>query len=1020
MFNKKPQTSLQELMDKINKQSEKFGANIEQEDAAGGGAEEIGLEQAVNTPEEHEKFEEELILDEKRNSYASAHQKLKSVNLPYLKKDKNLDSEEIIKPSREQYVKVGDSERIREFNAIAESEEENSDEKLTEETKEAVYRRKSFIKELEDKGIKNNRAEALYDLELTKAEYDDAKENLAHKLSAENFYKLKDELEKQCGKSYENWGEEEMNQLNKEAGQYEKIELYKKLVVKEYDALNKAKIEDWPSKEKGRLRKLTEWYLKQNKWARVAASSVILGTLGAATGGASAIFGAIGGRALRGVGSITAGQTVGAGFEKIKTKVLNKKYNKKVENLQLGFSLGNIKEQSKQYEELMKKKMNAETKAKYLKAVVMLGAGGLTAMSIGHLEQAYAGGGGGLINKETAGGSAKTQMSDEEFLKQYPGSRYELEGHFKNDIKLDGHEVDSTEENIKMEMSKEELHTIIPGSKYDPKIELAENEWNKTEDFVSAKKSIADILSVDKDKISLTINNTIKVEGLDGEFEVMEDKNILWKGVDKYTILNTKTGRPEEIFPAEKYPMGTAPVLAEAAGATENISPHSNAVAEIKIEGKINTLSEAVEKALKQEGISNDTKDSFIKHWLDDKAEISVENRDELLNKAIRKFSVANTEMGDGNDIQNLVYEGNNVRLNSDGSFEVIKGEGISEAKMVSEDQLRTNAEAIKTPEYIDAHNDAPVNEELKIQEEVPAENVVEIKVPEEIKITIDENHKWLNNYDSDHDGVLSKDEIKYAAERLDFEIKNAKDVLHSMTIGQVNVPEDSLKENYGTYLNEIKTFEAQRASLAEPLAKIHSGEIMEVRAKDLFKIDGMTPEQMDCYKNVIQQNAERLHDLTNSSSRQINLIKLLDNNKDHGALAGFLKGYYKENLYENIYAHTDGKGNLIINFKPIKESGTYDLFITEKGKIYVDGPARITSPFNNWPSRGNVDLNNNNLRDAMKFINNAGAVNKMPPVALIVEGDSDNITGGDIAVEEVQIRSDKISAEEIGVEVKK
>lgn len=136
--------------------------------------------------------------------------------------------------------------------------------------------------------------------------------------------------------------------------------------------------------------------------------------------------------------------------------------------------------------------------------------------------------------------------------------------------------------------------------------------------------------------------------------------------------------------------MSKAVSSAEAA----TIKPATPEAPAVKIEGKIDTLSEAVEKALNQEGVSDETKNNFINRWLGDKIEISADNRGELLNKAIRKLSIGNVDMDDNiENVKNLVYEGNKVQLKADGNFEVFN-EGHGEARKVAESELRRNAEA--------------------------------------------------------------------------------------------------------------------------------------------------------------------------------------------------------------------------------------------------------------------------------------------------------------------------------------
>lgn len=110
---------------------------------------------------------------------------------------------------------------------------------------------------------------------------------------------------------------------------------------------------------------------------------------------------------------------------------------------------------------------------------------------------------------------------------------------------------------------------------------------------------------------------------------------------------------------------------------------------DIQIKGKTDTFSEAIYEAAKQ--ADSKTQDNFIHKVLGDNEVIDDANRGKFLSQAVRELSAANIKTGDELDVQNLVYEGNVVRLKSDGSWEVLKGEGIKEAKAVSELQLREN-----------------------------------------------------------------------------------------------------------------------------------------------------------------------------------------------------------------------------------------------------------------------------------------------------------------------------------------
>lgn len=130
--------------------------------------------------------------------------------------------------------------------------------------------------------------------------------------------------------------------------------------------------------------------------------------------------------------------------------------------------------------------------------------------------------------------------------------------------------------------------------------------------------------------------------------------------------------------------------------AVDSVSPAKEVANDIKISigGKIDTYSEAAQEAVRIAPIQ--TQDNFIHNYLDKDEVITDENRKALLAKTVRKLSVSNMDANKDNDVANLVYEGNVVRLDADGKIEVLKGEGIKEASAVSEKELSKNELKLK------------------------------------------------------------------------------------------------------------------------------------------------------------------------------------------------------------------------------------------------------------------------------------------------------------------------------------
>ncbi|MFH1866690.1 MAG: hypothetical protein ABIJ81_01245 [Patescibacteria group bacterium] len=125
---------------------------------------------------------------------------------------------------------------------------------------------------------------------------------------------------------------------------------------------------------------------------------------------------------------------------------------------------------------------------------------------------------------------------------------------------------------------------------------------------------------------------------------------------------------------------------------------------EVEIKGKINTFTEALDKAVHQAPLS--TQDNFINKVFGTSLEITDANRDEILTKAVNKLSVDNLQGVGKMDVENLVYEGNKLNLQADGSWDMVKGSSTYEPKIVTEQFLRDEAAKIKS-----ASIESPVHE---------------------------------------------------------------------------------------------------------------------------------------------------------------------------------------------------------------------------------------------------------------------------------------------------------------------
>ena len=96
---------------------------------------------------------------------------------------------------------------------------------------------------------------------------------------------------------------------------FKRRELFEKLIVEEQEKLKALSVENLPAKEKGVLMKGLDWYLKQNKYTKLAISATVFG-LASASGLGVGAAAAIGARAARGLVGMTVGQMAGSLAEK--------------------------------------------------------------------------------------------------------------------------------------------------------------------------------------------------------------------------------------------------------------------------------------------------------------------------------------------------------------------------------------------------------------------------------------------------------------------------------------------------------------------------------------------------------------------------------------------------------------------------------------------------------------------------------------------------------------------------------
>ncbi len=295
----------------------------------------------------------EKNLEEKRNSYIEVYNDYRRA-FGRMKKKELAVLEEAIEAAKK-HIKAGDSEILKDEKSLQYSE--------------AIKRKEDFINELTKGRMKKEKAELIYNAELKKAEYEKAKERLGRKMLVE--------------------GKEE-------------AEIFQKLILEEREALNKAKIEAWPPKEKGIFKKCLEWWMRKGTATRLLISTSLVTGIVAVAGGFSAPAIALfaGQRYIRGAGAVLAGKLAGKGVDWAMEKNIKAKEEAALDELKRDFSLETLRDVDKKYERILEEIAGKRRKKLLVKAGVMAVAGAATAVGLRFLEN--------YIAAETPASSPKT------------------------------------------------------------------------------------------------------------------------------------------------------------------------------------------------------------------------------------------------------------------------------------------------------------------------------------------------------------------------------------------------------------------------------------------------------------------------------------------------------------------------------------------------------------------------------------------------------------------------------------
>ncbi len=316
------------------------------------------------------------------------------------------------------------------------------------------------------------------------------------------------------------------------------------------------------------------------------------------------------------------------------------------------------------------------------------------------------------------------------------------------------------------------------------------NYLRKINNFINELKSRQD---ADSQEARIKIENTLKEAVKDGKIsdnEYQEISKIYQKISSSATTELSKSSEFSRTEVSSKeIEHSVQPEEKEAENIREEIivkkEEKSAEPIEVKIEGKTDTFSEAIYKAAKEAYNNQDYQrvDNFIHNVLGDEVKVNNQDRFKLLQKAVRVLSVKNIGEVEDESVKNLVYEGNVVKLNADGTWSTEKAESHYEPQAVTEEQLRENAHHIKEKEgevkIMSLKKARPQIKEFLGSTEEEDEDIVVIQLKDSIQIKIDDEtvkidldgENWkIEEYglEGELDKIPEKNKIKYFKELIE------------------------------------------------------------------------------------------------------------------------------------------------------------------------------------------------------------------------------------------------------------
>lgn len=250
---------------------------------------------------------------------------------------------------------------------------EKSPEKILAEKRNGYVEAVAEWKKIVKSGIKSGKEEAIDKVNLAKKEYDESKVEYGKKLYSDKKAELvaagiKDE------------------EMEGELKKFQATEIFYNLVIAESKNLEYAKIETLPLKEKGIVKKGLDWYLKQNKYARLLGSALLAtaATGGFAAASAAALF--AGQRFARGLFGMTIGAGVGGKVESMLSKGIEEKKEAGLEKMRSGFSLEKFEATEEQYAKFMDEMKDVEKRKIVLGSLAAMAVGAGAAVGLKALE----------------------------------------------------------------------------------------------------------------------------------------------------------------------------------------------------------------------------------------------------------------------------------------------------------------------------------------------------------------------------------------------------------------------------------------------------------------------------------------------------------------------------------------------------------------------------------------------------------------------------------------------------------